>query len=144
MVLADSNVLRHIFVDDPIWRPWSERMLREVRLDGLTGTNPGIYAETSLAFERPSDLDKALESLTLTRLPLPYGAGFATGRAFLKCRRSGGARILPMPDFYIGAHAEIERLRLLTRDSRRYRTYLPNASLISPDAPAGAGANSVH
>ena len=41
---------------------------------------------------------------------------------------------LRVPDFYIGAHAAIARCRLLTRDSRRYRTYFPTVELIAPEA----------
>ena len=128
----DSNVLLDIFTDDPTWRPWSERTLRDVRTVGLAGINPLIYAETSLAFSSPSELDRQLDTLLVTRVPLPYGAAFGAGRAFLRYRRGGGVRSSPMPDFYIGAHAELKRLKLLTRDVQRYRTYFPGVRLISP------------
>lgn len=67
------------------------------------------------------------------RLPLPYEAGFLAAQAFLAYRRRDGAKRLPLPDFYIGAHAQIESLRLLTRDTARYRTYFPKARLITPE-----------
>ena len=94
MVLVDSNVLLDIFTDDPTWRPWSERALRDVRTAELAGINPLIYAETSLAFGRPSDLDRQLDSLLLQRLSLPYGAAFRAARAFLRYRRAGGCELL--------------------------------------------------
>jgi predicted nucleic acid-binding protein len=37
-----------------------------------------------------------------------------------------------LPDFFIGAHAAIAGLTLLTRDVRRYRTYFPKLRIISP------------
>ena len=55
-----------------------------------------------------------------------------SARAFLRYRRAGGAREAPLPDFYIGAHAESEGLKLLTRDASRYRTYFPAVHLIAP------------
>jgi predicted nucleic acid-binding protein len=51
----------------------------------------------------------------------------------LKYRRSGGARTSPLPDFYIGAHAEAEKRTLITRDGARYRTYFPNVQIVTPD-----------
>ncbi len=132
LVLVDANILLDIFTDDPTWRPWSANALRDARTAGLTGINPLIYAEISLAFDRQSDLDRELDALLLTRLPLPFEAGFGAGRAFLQYRRAGGVRASPMPDFYIGAHAECEELALLTRDIQRYRAYFPSVRLISP------------
>jgi predicted nucleic acid-binding protein len=66
------------------------------------------------------------------REPLPYLAGFAAGKAFLRYRRGGGEKRSPMPDFYIGAHAAITGYRLLTRDVRRYRTHFPTIDIIAP------------
>ncbi len=133
MVLVDSNVLLDIFTDHEIWRPWSENALGEARTAGLAGINPLIYAETSLAFNDAAALDQALDSLLLMRLNLPYDAAFAAGRAFLRYRRAGGLRSSPMPDFYIGAHAELDGLTILTRDVQRYRMYFPGVALIAPD-----------
>jgi len=38
-----------------------------------------------------------------------------------------------IPDFYIGAHAAVAGLRLLTRDPRRYRAYFPTVDIIAPE-----------
>ena len=78
-------------------------------------------------------LDDALPLEAFVRLPLPWEAGFLAGKAFLNYRRARGARTSPLPDFYIGAHAAIENLPLLTRDVKRYRTYFPTVDLICPD-----------
>ncbi|MXY67334.1 MAG: type II toxin-antitoxin system VapC family toxin [Acidobacteriia bacterium] len=132
MVLVDSSVLLDIFTEDATWRLWSVTALRDARATGLAGINPLIYAETSLAFDSVSELDRELDALLLERLQLPFEAGFGAGRTFLEYRRAGGARSSPMPDFYIGAHAALEGLTLLTRDTRRYRAYFPSVALISP------------
>ena len=52
--------------------------------------------------------------------------------AFRAYRRRGGMRRSPLPDFYIGAHAAVEGLELLTRDPVRYATYFPKVRLIAP------------
>ena len=77
-------------------------------------------------------VDELLSAADYEREPLPYLAGFAAGKAFLRYRRGGGDKRSPMPDFYIGAHAAVAGYRLLTRDVRRYRTYFPTIDIIAP------------
>jgi predicted nucleic acid-binding protein len=90
------------------------------------------YAEVSIGFGSIEDLDDALPPAVFAREPLPYEAGFLAGKAFVAYRRRGGARSVPLPDFYIGAHAAINNFRMLTRDARRYRTYFPTVQLLTP------------
>ena len=130
--MADTNVLLDILNDDATWRSWSERAICDALHAGTVGINPIIYAETSIAFPDTETLDRHLDTLMLARLPLPYGAAFRAGRAFLRYRRAGGVRTSPLPDFYIGAHAETEGLTLLTRDGSRFRTYFPSLNLVAP------------
>jgi len=75
---------------------------------------------------------KAIPSSIFRREQLPYEAAFLAGKAFLQYRRSGGSRQSPLPDFYIGAHAAVAKFRILTRNSRRYRSYFPTVDLIAP------------
>lgn len=132
MFLVDSNVLLDILSDDATWRPWSEPCLRDALLEGEVAINPIIYAETSVGFRAPESLDAELDAFDVTRLGLPYEAAFLAGRAFRRYRRAGGVRSSPLPDFYIGAHAEVAGLTVLTRDVSRFRTYFPTVRLISP------------
>lgn len=131
-VLVDSNVLLDVLTDDPQWCDWSAAQLDACAAQGELAINPIIYAEVSVGFERIEDLDVALTPDTFTRLPLPWDAGFLASKAFLGYRRAKGTRTSPLPDFYIGAHAAIEGMRLLTRDAKRYRTYYPKLELICP------------
>jgi len=74
-----------------------------------------------------------LDWADLNRLELPYEAAFRAGQAFVEYLRKGGNRRWPLPDFFIGAHAEFAGMALLTRDAARYRTYFPELRLIAPD-----------
>ena len=134
MFLVDTNVLLDVFANDPKWRPWSESAIRDALLLGPVGINPIVYAETSLAFSDAETLDVQLDALLLARLQLPYAAAFGAARAYRRYRRAVGARSAPLPDFYIGAHAEVDGLSLLTRDVGRFRTYFPAVKLVSPAA----------
>jgi len=131
-VLVDTNVLLDVLTEDPDWLDWSARQLDACAATGELCINPVIYAEVSIGFERIEQLDDALPPDALTRLDLPWAAAFLAGKAFLNYRRSKGARTSALPDFFIGAHAAIEGMTLLTRDARRYRTYYPGLDLICP------------
>jgi hypothetical protein len=128
--LVDANVLLDIITEDPVWQSWSETALREVSERATLAINPIIFAEVSLKFTRIEDADAALADFM--REPLPYEAGFLAGKAFLAHKRRGGTRRSPMPDFYVGAHAVVSRMELVTRDAARYRTYFPGLKIMSP------------
>ena len=131
MILVDANVLLDILTADPEWADWSAENLERGLRQGLA-INPIIYAEIAVGFREESELESALALADLRRLPVPYAAAFRAGHAFLEYRRKGGVRRSPLPDFIIGAHAEVEGMTLLTRDAERYRTYFPKLKLIAP------------
>jgi hypothetical protein len=133
MTLLDTNVLLDIATLDPIWLPWSENQFRSASTAGPIAINPIIYAELAPAFATSGELDQWLDSGVFTRLPLPFTAGWLASQAFLKYKRGGGTKSAPLPDFYIGAHAEVEGLTLVTRDPGRYRTYFPSLKLVFPE-----------
>jgi predicted nucleic acid-binding protein len=131
--MVDSNVLLDILTEDPAWFAWSSSALASAADHGHVAINPVIYAEVSVGFSRVEDLDDALPHESFLRLPLPWPAAFLAGKCYVACRRAGGARRSPLPDFYIGAHAALQGMTLLTRDAARYRTYLPRLRIIAPD-----------
>jgi predicted nucleic acid-binding protein len=131
-VLVDSNVILDIVTEDPRWGEWSSSMLASCAETGMLVINPIIYAEVSVGFERIEDLEGILPADSFRRDPLPWEAAFLAGKCFLTYRRRGGTRRSPLPDFYIGAHAAVAGLPLLTRDPRRYRTYFPHLRLLAP------------
>jgi predicted nucleic acid-binding protein len=131
-VLVDSNVLLDIATNDPVWRDWSARALADAAERTMLIVNPIIYAEVSIGFTTIEALDAALPAALYQREALPWEAGFLAGKSFLMYRRRGGLRTSPLPDFYVGAHAAIEGLALLTRDQSRYRSYFPKVEIIAP------------
>jgi predicted nucleic acid-binding protein len=131
-VLVDANVLLDVLTDDPTWYAWSAEQLDACADTADLCINPIVYAEVSVGFARIEELDEALPPSSFTRLELPWEAGFLAGKAYLRYRRAQGSRTSPLPDFYIGAHAAIDGMTLLTRDAKRYRTYYPALELICP------------
>ena len=131
-VLVDSNILLDVATNDPVWSAWSARALSEAAEHSILIINPIIYAEVSIGYTTIEALDSALPATLYQRNPLPWEAGFLAGKSFLQYRRRGGLRTSPLPDFYIGAHAAVERLALLTRDAARYRSYFPKVEILAP------------
>ena len=132
--LVDSCVLLDVITGDEQWADWSAEQIAAALDAGRVVINPLIYAEVSVGYETVEELDELLSASDYEREPLPYLAGFAAGKAFVRYRRGGGDKRSPMPDFYIGAHAAVAGYRLLTRDVRRYRTYFPTIESIAPAA----------
>ena len=130
--LVDSCVLLDVITDDEQWAAWSAAKIAAAMDTGRVVINPLIYAEVSVGYETVEELEDLLPASDYEREPLPYLAGFAAGKAFVRYRRSGGDKRSPMPDFYVGAHAALAGYRLLTRDVRRYRTYFPTIDIIAP------------
>jgi len=136
--LVDSNVILDVVSHDPSWSVWSAEALERAGDESILVINPVIYAEVSVGYDAVEDLEEVLPPSRFRRDPLPYEAGFLAGKAFMAYRRRGGARLTPLPDFYIGAHAAIAGFRLLTRDARRYRTYFPAVEILAPNAGSHA------
>ncbi len=130
--LVDSCVILDVATGDARWADWSARQIAEALDAGRVVINPLIYAEVSVGYSSVEELDALLPASDYEREALPYRAGFAAGKAYLRYRQSGGGKRSPMPDFYIGAHAAVAGYRLLTRDANRYRTYFPKLELIVP------------
>jgi hypothetical protein len=130
--LVDTNVLLDLATEDPVWLEWSASQLERAADGGGVAINPIIYAELSVHYAGIEDLEHALSGHDFARLPLPWEAAFVAGKAYRRYRRRGGVKRSPLPDFYIGAHAAVAGLTLLTRDSRRYREYFPTLRIIAP------------
>ena len=130
--LVDSNVLLDVITEDEEWLDWSAAALARAADASPLVINPIVYAEVAARFARIEDLEEALPREFYERRPLPWEAAFLAGQCFVQYRRRGGARRSPLPDFYIGAHAAVEGLTLLTRDAKRYRSYFPKLRIVAP------------
>ncbi|MBB3611744.1 type II toxin-antitoxin system VapC family toxin [Rhizobium sp. BK602] len=134
MILVDSNILLDIITDDPVWYGWSLDQLDSATLLGPLYINDVIYAEISVRYDRIEDLDEMLAETGVSLMPIPREALFLAGKVFGQYRKSGGTRSAVLPDFFIGAHAAVGSLTLLTRNTSRFRTYFKSVTLISPAA----------
>lgn len=134
MTLVDTNVLLDLVTNDPVWADWSIRQLDGAAVKGPLIINDVVYAELSVGFDRIEDLDELLGEAGIVMDEIPREALFLAGKAFRRYRTAGGARSGVLPDFFIGAHAAVLGLPLLTRDAKRYRSYFLSVVLMAPEA----------
>lgn len=139
MTLLDTNVVIDAQNEGSPFYTWSKRVIAEgISTDGV-GINAITLAELCSAARADSEKVQAeLHSADISIIDLPARAAAICGRAYrryrLARRRSGAGKApsVPLPDFFIGAHAELMRWKLATRDVERYRIYFPPVELIEP------------
>jgi predicted nucleic acid-binding protein len=136
MTIVDTNILLDVLTRDAVWLDWSAEQLDRQAAHGPIIVNEVIYAELSVGFANEAAVEDALAEFDVAFHRTPVPALFVAGKAYLRYRRVGGSRTGVLPDFFIGAHAQVLGLPLLTRDPRRYRAYFPEVEVI---APAGGG-----
>jgi hypothetical protein len=134
MTLVDTNVILDVLSNDPVWLDWSAEQLLRSQENGTVVVNDITYAELAVRFEVEIELQRRLASLRIQLERTPTPALFIAGRAFRRYRAAGGPRTSLLPDFFVGAHAQVAQLPLLTRDARRYRMYFPGVQLIAPQS----------
>lgn len=133
MLLVDTNVILDVVADDPQWAAWSQAQLDAAALRYTLLVNPVIYAELSIAYQRIEELEGMLAAGGFRVEPIPREALFLAGKVFRQYRKMGGAKTGVLPDFFVGAHAAVAGIPLLTRDLRRYRNYFPKLDIIHPE-----------
>ncbi len=134
MILVDTNILLDIATDDPVWAEWSIAQLDIASTNGPLVINDVIYAELSVRYERIEALHEFIEIAGLIHTVIPKEALFLAGKVFAQYKQVGGNKTGVLPDFFIGAHAAVADMPILTRDKGRYGTYFPSVELITPDS----------
>lgn len=133
MTLVDTNVLLDVATDNPRWARWSLQQLDAAAIRGRVLMNAVVYAEFSIGYARIEEADRVLANVGLDMTEIPRAALFLAGKVFRRYRAQGGSGTGVLPDFFIGAHAAVAQVPLLTRDPRPYRTYFADIALIAPD-----------
>ena len=137
MILLDTNLVVDAQNPSSPFYPSSQQIIRDALSADGAGINAVILAE--LCAGRPEaidDLKAELEAALIGLFDLPSQAAPVCGAAYARYRsarqRSGGAAAptIPLPDFFIGAHAELMEWSLASRDTERYQRYFPNVRLI--------------
>lgn len=131
MIIVDSNIILDIVTKDPDWYDWSASQLETLAEDHKLLINDIIYSEISIGFEYIEELEDIFADNFIIQ-PIPKEALFLAGKIFIKYKNAGGTKTSTLPDFFIGSHAAILNIPLLTRDKKRYKNYFPKLEIIAP------------
>ena len=138
MKLFDTNVLIYAFERESTFYSWAKSALKQAILQREALVNPVVLAELGVGDENPLTLSVRLRGLGLSLIDLPWEASQAAAEAYARYLRNrsasgaGNVSKLPMPDFFIGAHASLINCPIVTVDVDRYRSYFPHVELIKP------------
>lgn len=133
MILVDSCVLIDVFDFDERWNEWSLASLNNCKSEGLR-INAVVYAEVAPSFKNASQFDSTLAELDLIYSDINQAAAWRAAQAYEQYRQNKGVQKMILPDFYIGAQAEVMKWTVLTRDQSRFQAYFPGVRLIAPDS----------
>jgi len=130
--LVDTNIWIDCMDPGSPWHEWSVDQLQSCSEQAPVHVNLVIYTELLIPGPDMDALDAMLDVYETLRSPLPWTCAGLAAQAYLNYRRGDGARLAPLPDFYIGAHAAVANLSVLSRDVRPYRNYFPRLRCIGP------------
>ncbi len=130
--LVDSNIWIDCMDASSPWHNWALDQLQLCSEQGVLHINALIYAELLVPGTPPPLLDDMLAVYETQRSTLPWSSAALAAQAFRLYRQRGGAKTAPLPDFFIGAHAAVANLSVLTRDASPYRSYFARLKTICP------------
>jgi predicted nucleic acid-binding protein len=129
---VDTNVLLDLFGADPVFGPRSQQALRSSLAEGRLIACEAVWAEVTSFFPLPKAAREAMGRLGVEFSPIAMETALAAGQVWKLYRSRGGQRARVVADFLIGAHAQLQAERLLTRDRGFYRTYFTRLRLLDP------------
>jgi predicted nucleic acid-binding protein len=130
--LVDTNVWIVCIDEASAWHEWAVEQLQVLSQQSPLRVNLIVYTELLVPGPDVAALDGLLDVYEVQRSALPWACAALAAAAFALYRRRGGAKQTPLSAFYIGAHAAVSNLSVLTRDPAPYKSYFPRLHLRAP------------
>ena len=128
----DTNVLLDILLPNDAFCDAAMAAIEESLTAGSLVTCDVVYAELCVHFASQRECDEFLGANQIRVESLTRAAHFAASRAWRQYRQQGGSRTRILADFMIGAHAQLQATRLLSRDRGFYKQLFPSLRLVDP------------
>ena len=133
MTYIDTNVLIDLLDEDAARYAGCLEKLEEAQAQGKVFISDIVYSEASIGMPTKDALDEAVTVLRLSRTPFSDEALFRAGRAFKQYKdANSGPKNNVLPDFLIGAQADVDGVPLITSDAKRMMSYFPSLVVVQP------------
>jgi hypothetical protein len=138
MMLLDTNVLIYASDRRSVHSRWARQIIAESVAGEGAAINAMTLAELCVGDAEPSTVADRVRAWGIEALDIPSAAAEISARAFVSYRnrrkRNSERDVpsVPLPDFFIGAHAQVMGWTFATADQDRYKTYFPKIRLSTP------------
>jgi predicted nucleic acid-binding protein len=138
MTLLDTNVIVDALDKSQADHQWAKKQIEDAVAAEGGGISVVTLAELCAGARNPADVEPEIRRLGLTVHDVPAAAASICGKAYRRyaaARRSSGGGLspkMPLPDFFIGAQAEVMDWKIATRDQGRFEKYFPTVVLVTP------------
>ena len=128
----DTNILLDVLVPNEDFYEASANALQEAAAEGTLVISDIVYAELCIHFEIQRECDAFLEATEIRVQALTRETHFHASRTWRTYRQQGGKGTRILADFLIGAHAQKQATRLLSRDRGFHYKLFPSLDLHDP------------
>jgi predicted nucleic acid-binding protein len=138
MILLDTNVIVDALDKSQTNHQWAKKQIEDVVAGEGGGISVVTLAELCAGARNPLDVEPEIKRFGLTMHDVSAAAALICGTAYRRyvlARRSSGGGLspkMPLPDFFIGAQAEVMGWKIATRDQGRFEKYFPTVVLVTP------------
>jgi len=138
MILLDTNVLVYAFDSESPFSRWARETIADAVAGGGAAINAVSLAEICVGDANPSTVADRIRSWGVEIFDVPAAAADVCAKAYRRYRKrrmspsDPSGPTMPLPDFFIGAHAKIMGWDLATADRGRFHTYFPSVALKIP------------
>lgn len=130
---VDTNILIYLLDQSANLHKWSRAEFERCKVAGPAIISDIVYCESSVGMANQAAVDAAVSQLGLERIHGSDAALVRAGVAFKQYRtQHQGPKTNVLPDFIIGAIAEVASAPLLTANGMDFLRYFANIKLICP------------
>lgn len=140
MILLDTNVVIYARDQYSPFNAWARQLIMASVDGGGAAINPVSLAELQVGASAPELVASEIVSWGIDIVDLPAKASEQCASAYRLYRQrrmadSGKTSAhVPLPDFFIGAHAATMGWEIATADSGRFKTYFLEVKLLQPSS----------